>query len=170
MLDNSQVTLRHVANALGVSRQCVAVMVGPLGRPTCAEPGPRPAPKREATRRGLAEMRRRVAAGESANAVARALGISTNTAWHLGFRAKEHFHPHGSQETLTAGCNCWRCRRAAGLALSRGPRVNAAQKAEVLDWLAWTDPEDGSRLSQAKIGLLVGVGQGTVSYVAQSQK
>ena len=30
------------------------------------------------------------------------------------------------------------------------------QRAEALDWLAWTDPDDGRGLSQAKIGTVGG--------------
>jgi predicted XRE-type DNA-binding protein len=44
------------------------------------------------------------------------------------------------------------------------------QRAEALDWLAWTDPDDGRGLSQAKIGAVVGIGQAAVSRLARLEK
>jgi hypothetical protein len=44
--------------------------------------------------------------------------------------------------------------------------VDERKRWEVVDWLAWTDPDDGTGLTQARIGRLVGVGQPVVSRVA----
>jgi len=81
--------------------------------------------------------------------------------------APEARPPHGSQGKLRGGCGCWRCRRAGGIALPRGPRTGPARRAAVEDWLAWTDPDDGTTLTQAEVGRLVGVGQGAVSRIAR---
>jgi hypothetical protein len=127
----------------------------------------------------LAELRARVAVGESASAVAKELGFGLSAAAVLGFRAKAVKPLHGTWErarekigvdgeVVQLGCNCWRCRRVAGLAVPRGPRITAAQKEQIIDWLAWTDPDDGRGLSQTEIGGLVGVGQMAVSRVAQA--
>ena len=66
------------------------------------------------------------------------------------------------------GCNCWRCRRAIGVTISRGPRADSAMVAQTLDWLAWTDPDSGFPLTQAVIGDLVGIGQPVVSRLARA--
>jgi hypothetical protein len=44
------------------------------------------------------------------------------------------------------------------------------QRAEALDWLAWTDPEDGRCLSQVKIGALTKISQAAVSRLARLEK
>jgi hypothetical protein len=137
------------------------------------------APERAKAEACLTELRARVAAGESASAVAKELGFSLSAAAVLGFRAKAVKPLHGTWErarekigvdgeVVQLGCNCWRCRRVAGLAVPRGPRITAAQKEQIIDWLAWTDPDDGRGLSQTEIGGLVGVGQMAVSRVAQA--
>ena len=179
LLEHPHATLRRVADVLGVSRQKVGWMAGRLRRPSCCLPGPRSAPERAKAEACLTELRARVAAGESASAVAKELGFSLSAAAALGFRAKAVKPLHGTWERarekigvegeiVQLGCNCWRCRMAVGLAVPRGPRITAAQKAEILGWLAWTDPDDGRGLSQAVIGGLVGVGQMAVSRVAQA--
>ena len=73
LLDNPALKLQEVATQLGVSRQAVGAMVGRLDRPTCAHPN-RPAPKREAAKMKLADLSKRVAAGESPRAAAMASG------------------------------------------------------------------------------------------------
>jgi len=179
LLEHPHVTLRRVADVLGVSRQKVGWMAGRLRRPSCCLPGPRSAPERAKAEACLTELRARVAAGGSASKVAKELGFSLSAAAALGFRAKAVKPLHGTWERarekigvegeiVQLGCNCWRCRMAVGLAVPRGPRITAAQKAEILGWLAWTDPDDGRGLSQAVIGGLVGVGQMAVSRVAQA--
>jgi predicted XRE-type DNA-binding protein len=168
LLDHPDLTLRDVAQELGVTRQRVGLMVGKLDRPTCAEVGPRPAPKREAASKRMAELQTRVARGESAERAAASLGISLAAATKLGFSAKAVRPPHGTQARVEAGCPCWRCRRAAGVALPRGPRASAEQRAAVENWLAWVDPETGRGLSQTEIGRLVGIGQGAVSRIARA--
>ena len=179
LLEHPHVTLRRVADSLGVSRQKVGWLAGRLHRPSCCLPGPRSAPERAKAEACLTELRARVAAGESASAVAKELGFSLSAAAALGFRAKDVKPLHGTWErarekigadgeVVQLGCNCWRCRMVAGLAVPRGPRITAAQKAEVLDWFVWVDPDDGRGLSQTEIGRLVGVGQMAVSRVAQA--
>ena len=177
LLEHPHVTLRRVADSLGVSRQKVGWMAGRLRRPSCCLPGPRLALERAKAASCLSELRARVAAGESASAVAKELGFSLWIAAALGFRAKEVRPPHGTWERARGGggsesprppCNCWRCRRVAGVAVPRGPRTTAAQRAQIIDWLAWVDPDDGRGLSQAVVGELVGVGQMAVSRVAQA--
>ena len=179
LLEHPHITLRRVADQLGVSRQKVGWLAGRLYRPSCCLPGPRPAPERAKAEACLAELRARVAVGESASAVAKELGFSLSAAAALGFRAKAVKPLHGTWErarekigvdgeVVQLGCNCWRCRRVAGLAVPRGPRITAAQKAGILDWLAWVDPADGNKLSQVVIGALVGVGQMAVSRVSQA--
>ena len=179
LLEHPHITLRRVADQLGVSRQKVGWLAGRLYRPSCCLPGPRPAPERAKAEACLAKLRARVAVGESASAVAKELGFSLSAAAALGFRAKAVKPLHGTWErargkigvdgdVVQLGCNCWRCRMVAGLAVPRGPRITAAQKEQITDWLAWTDPDDGRGLSQAVIGRLVGVGQMAVSRVAQA--
>ena len=168
MLEDPALTLRRVASILNVSRQCVSNMVGKLHRPTCATTtADRPAPKRDEAAVRLSDLQARVASGESAAAVAADLGISLTMAMRLGFRSREVRPTHGTQAKLKAGCNCWRCRQAAGLALPRGPRVDVATKAAVLDWLAYVDPDTGEGLSQAKVGKMVGIGQMSVNRIAR---
>jgi predicted transcriptional regulator len=169
LIDHPDLTLRDVAQELGVTRQRVGMMVGKLDRPTCAEVD-RPAPKKEAAALGMAELRARVAAGESAERATSELGLSLSMAMHLGFRAKEVRPPHGTLEKARTGCGCWRCRRAAGLALPRAGRVGERERATVLDWLAWVNPETGRGLSQTEIGRLVGIGQGAVSRIALASR
>ena len=171
MVVRPDLTLVQVARQLGLTRQRVGQLVGKLERPTCAQPGPRPAPRRDEARRRMEELRARVAGGESAVGAARSLGISLAQARRLGFRVRAVWPPHGTQARLAggpgrAGCGCWRCRRAGGIALPRGPKVDERKRWEVVDWLAWTDPDDGTGLTQARIGRLVGVGQPVVSRVA----
>jgi hypothetical protein len=178
MLDHPGVTLRRVAETLDVTRQRASILVGPLNRPNCCR-ADRLAPERERAAAEMTSLVERVAAGEPAGPVARELGISLSMAMRLGFRAKEVRPPHGTWErarekigvdgeVVQLGCNCWRCRRVAGLAVPRGPRTTVAQKAEIEEWLAWVDPDDGYGLSQAEIGKLVGVGQMAVSRVARA--
>ena len=165
LLDHPQVTLCRVAAGLGITRQRVSALVGPLGRPTCCTNPDRWAPEREKTQQRMAELNARVAVGESAEKAAGALGVSLPMARVLGFRVKAVRPPHGQGRQ---GCNCWRCRRAAGVAARRGPRIGEIQKAEVCDWLAWADPEDGRNLTQAVVGRLVGVRQTAVSRIARA--
>jgi hypothetical protein len=181
LLEHPHVTLRRVGDSLGVSRQKVGWMAGRLWRPSCCLPGPRSAPERAKAASCLTELHTRVAAGESASAVAKELGFSLSIAVALGFRTKEVRPPHGTWERARGGgrggsgsesprppCNCWRCRRVAGVSVPRGTRTTPTQKEQVIDWLAWTDPDDGKNLSQAVIGALVGVGQMAVSRVSQA--
>ena len=179
LLEHPHATLRRVADVLGVSRQKVGWMAGRLRRPSCCLPGPRSAPERAKAEACLTELHARVAAGGSASKVAKELGFRLSAAAALGFRAKAVKPPHGTWErarekigvdgeVVQLGCNCWRCRMVAGLAVPRGPRITAAQKAQIIDWLVWVDPDDGRGLSQTKIGRLVGVGQMAVSRVAQA--
>lgn len=167
LLEHPEVTLREVAKQLGVTRQRVSLIVGRLDRPSCAHPD-RPAPKKEHAARLLPQLVSRVRAGEAAEHAARELGVSLAQAARLGFRSREVRPPHGTQGRLKSGCDCWRCRRAGGIALPRGPRAGARTRAEVADWLAWTDPENGCGLTQAEIGRLAGVGQGAVSRIARA--
>ena len=168
LLADSSITLAAVAQFLGVTRQRVAALVGPLGRPNCCPSGPRPAPERDRAAACMTELRTRVAAGESAESAARALGLSLSMAMQLGFRAKSVRPAHGTKVRWQMGCNCWRCRRVAGAAVPRARKVSAKQRARVLDWLAWVDPDDGRRLSQTEIGKMVGIGQMAVSRISRS--
>ena len=121
LLDNPALKLQEVATQLGVSRQAVGAMVGRLDRPTCAHPN-RPAPKREAAKMKLADLSKRVAAGESPRAAADGLGISLAAAAKLGWRAKDvrpasRQRPHRLQLlALPPGYRCHHSARAA-----RGP-------------------------------------------------
>lgn len=164
LIEHPHLTLKTVANTLGVTRQRVNLMVGALGRPSCARPN-KPAPRKEQARAKLAELKARVQAGETAEQAAAALGISLNQAMQLGFRVKEIRPPHGSNKRTE--CRCWRCRHAGGIALPRGPRTGAAKKEAVLDWLAWADPDTGDGLRQVTIGRLAGVAQPVVSRIAR---
>jgi hypothetical protein len=161
LLSNPSLTLKQVAQALGVTRQCVGAIVGKLNRPTG-----KPAIKREQARSKLTELRTRVAAGESAEHAAKELGISLGQAMTLGFRAHGIKPAHGSGNR--AACRCWRCRRAAGIAVPRGPRLSDVHKAQVLDLLAWRDPDSGEGLSQRRIGEMVGAGQAAISRIARA--
>jgi predicted XRE-type DNA-binding protein len=169
MLNHPEIKLKQVAKMLGVTRQRVALMIGALNRPSCAHPD-KPAPRKEQAETKLAELKARVAAGEPAQAVVKELGISFFQAMRLGFRARSVFPTHGTQARLRSGCSCWRCRRAGGLSVPRGPRLGTEKKAQVLDWLAWVDPEDGIVLTQAAIGQLVGVAQQAVSRIARASR
>ena len=166
LLANPSLTLRQVAAALGCSRQYVSHMVGKLDRPTCAQVH-RPAVKKEEARRRMSDLTARVAAGESAESAAKALGISLPMAMRLGFRVKAVRPPHGTRARAKMGCNCWLCRRELGLAARRAPKASAREVAEILDWLAWSIPETEEGLKQAEVGRLVGVCQGTVSRIAR---
>src|ERR1019366_8514934 len=92
LLDRPTLTLAMVAQALGVTRQYVGALVGPLGRPTCARHD-KPGPKRDQARRKMIELVTKVRAGESAEAAARVLGISLPAAAKLGFRTKKFRSP-----------------------------------------------------------------------------
>ena len=172
LLAHPNVTLQQIAFALGVSRQRVHLLVGALHRPTCAHPGPHPAPKTEQARTHMAELVEKVRAGEPAEQAAKDLGISLTQATKLGFRVKKFRPAHGTRLRAAGDegrppCNCWRCRRALGVALPRGPKSGPVKKAKVLDWLAYRDPDTGEGLKQAEIGRLSGVGQGAVSRIAR---
>jgi hypothetical protein len=161
LLSNPSLTLKQVAQALGVTRQCVGTIVGRLDRPTG-----KPAIKREQAKAKLAELRARVAAGESAEHAAKELGISLGQAMTLGFRARGVKPAHGSSNR--AACRCWRCRRANGIAIPRGPRMRPEQVTTALDLLAYVDPDSGEGLSQRRIGEMVGAGQAAISRIARS--
>jgi ParB-like chromosome segregation protein Spo0J len=112
LLDHPGLTLAQVAWELGVTRQRAGRLAGRLGRPTCAQEGPRPAPKRDFARERMAELCARVRAGESAEQAAAGLGVSLGQAMRLGFRVREVRPGHGTAARRGARCECWRCRRA----------------------------------------------------------
>ena len=184
MLDRPDLTLRSVADSLGLTRQRVSAMVGPLGRPNCATNPNRSSPVRDQTQKHLKELAKRVAKGQPAAQAARDLGISLNAAWKLGFRVKLIRPPHGTAARATSAitstststststrCNCRRCRRAIGVTRSYHKTSSAqqiARQVQILDWLAWTDPDDGSHLTQDQIGRLVGTRQCVVSRIARA--
>jgi len=170
LLDRPDWTLAQVARALGVTRQRAGALAGRLDRPSCARPsGPaRPAPKKAAALARMAELAARVRAGESAEQAAASLGISLAMAAKLGFRTRVVRPPHGTQPRLRAGCRCWRCRQAGGLALPRGRRVDSARQVAILDWLAYRDPDSDSPLSRVEVARLAGVGVGAVGRVARA--
>jgi transposase len=89
----------------------------------------------------MEELRARVAGGESAAGAARGLGISLVQARRLGFRVER-----------------------AGAARAQG--AGSGRRAEVVDWLAWIDPDSGTGLRQREVARLAGVAQQTVSRVA----
>ena len=161
LLDHPGLTLAQVARELKLTRQRVGSLVGRLDRPRHF------AVKREQARSRMVELRIRVAGGESAKKAAEGLGVSLTAARKLGLRVKSIRPVHGTRERA-AVCDCWRCRRAAGVALQRGPRMSETEKAAIEDLLAWRDPDDEAPLTQAAIGKLVGVGQAAVSRVARS--
>lgn len=76
---------------------------------------------------------------------------------------------HGTKERAQTGCNCWRCRRAAEIVIPRGRRVDERTQQVVLDWLAWTDPDEDTSLTQTEIGKLTGVRQTAVSRIFRAQ-
>src|ERR1700722_3636970 len=160
MVSQPTLTLHQVATALGVSRQAVSHIVGRLGKA-------HPSPKKDRARSRLLELELRVSQGEAAEHAAQALGISLNAAIKLGFRAHGIKPMHGATARAKT-CPCWRCRRAAGIAQPRSPRLGDRKKAQVLDWCAWRDPDEGTALSQQRIGRLCGVGQGAVSRIAKA--
>lgn len=168
LLNNPSVKLKHVAAQLGVSRQCVNQIVGKLNRPSCAHPD-RPAPRKEEAKQKLPQLIQKVKAGEPAERAAIELGISLAQAHRLGFRSRAIRSPHGTVQRSSEGCNCWRCRHAAGIALPRGPRTGPAKRAQILDWLAWQDPDTNQPLTQTTIGKLAGVAQTAVSRIYRQE-
>ena len=163
LLANPSLTLRQVAQILGITKQRVSAMVGRLNRPTCARLD-KPAPRRDEARAKMAELKKRVAAGESAERVAQEFGISLAQAYKLGFRSKSEKPMHGGGRK---DCRCWRCRKASGIAVPRA-RLGVAQKAAVLDLLAYNDPYTGEGLTQKQIAGLLGTNQNTVSRISRS--
>jgi predicted transcriptional regulator len=169
LLNNPSVKLKHVAAQLGVSRQCVNQIVGKLNRPNCAHPD-RPAPRKEEAKKLLPQLIQKVKAGEPAERAAAELGISLAQAHRLGFRSRATRPPHGTIQRSSEGCNCWRCRKAQGIALPRGPLTGTAKRAQILDWLAWADPDTNQPLTQAAIGKLAGVAQTAVSRIYRQER
>lgn len=162
--DHPNLTLQQVATILGLTRQRVSQFVGPLGRLNCAQPN-RPAPKRDRAKAKMAELELRVLGGESASAAAATLGVSLNQAAQLGFRSRQiRRSPHGTKARAASCCSCWRCRRASGAILPRGPKIDPTQ---VLDWCAWVDPDDGRALTQQEVARLCGVVQPVVSRITK---
>jgi hypothetical protein len=166
LLDHPGVTLAQVGHQLGISRQRTAMLVGRLNRPNCAHAA-RPAPRKAEAARRLPELTARVAGGESAEKVAADLGISLSQSMRLGLRVRQVRPPHGTQERLAGGCGCWRCRRAGGISLPRGPRTGPAKRVAIIDWLAYRDPDTGLELRQTEIARLAGVHQPLVSRLAR---
>lgn len=164
LLANPRITLKQIAKALNVTRQRVSLLVGRLDRPNCAPPGPRPAPKRDQAQAKMAELWERVSNGESAESAASNLGISLNQARQLGFKVHGVRPAHGKGRQ---DCNCWRCRKAAGVALPRGPKSGPVRRAQVEDWLAYRDPDTDQPLRQVDIARMAGVGQGMVSRISR---
>lgn len=160
-------TLAKVAKALGITRQRVSLLVGPLGRPNCATHPDHPAPKRDQAAKLLPILEARVRQGEAAEHVAAELGISLTMAMSLGFRTHSVRPSHGTQARAAQGCNCWRCRRAAGIALPRGPRSGIEVRVRVLDWCAWSDPDTEEKLTQAAVARLAGTTQPVVSRISR---
>lgn len=165
LLNNPTLGLNQVASALNISKQRVHLLVGRLNRPTCARPN-RPAPRTEQARRLLPELKKRVAMGETAESAAQELGVSLNQARQIGFLVHDIRPPHGTPERAKR-CHCHRCRKALGVVLQRGPKSGPAKRAEILDWLAWSDPETGEGLRQTQIARLCRIGQGSVSRIAK---
>jgi len=159
MLDNPDLTLQNVATNLNVSRQYVFSLVGKLNKKPQA-------PRLTEVQTKLPQLTNAVAKGIPVAAAADLLGLSINQVYKAGFRAKGMKKMHNTQARFDAGCRCWRCRRAAGVVQRRASRINWARKVEILDLLAWTDPDSGSHLSQTEVGRLTGVGQAAVSRVA----
>lgn len=166
MLDHPSLTLAQVAEELGRTRQRISSFVGKLNRSNCAQPGPRLSPKRDEAARRMLELELRVQNGESAESAAKELGISLNQAAQLGFKSRAIRSPaHGSGNRR--GCNCWRCRKAKGIVLPRGPKTPVGKTAAILDWCAWRDPDDGRALTQQEVARLCGVVQPVVSRIAK---
>ena len=161
LIDHPGLTLAQVAKELETSRQYVGALVGRLNRPRHF------AVKQEQAKQKMVELRTRVAGGESAEHAAEGLGISLAAARKLGLRVKSIRPAHGSLERGALGCSCWRCRRAAGVAVSRA-RLDTTQKAAVLDLLAYNDPDTGEVLTQKQIAGLLGTNQNTVSRISRS--
>lgn len=162
--DHPNLTLQQVATVLGLTRQRVSQFVGPLGRPSCAQPN-RPAPKRDQAKQKLLELELRVQAGESASAAAKDLGLSINQVRSLGFRTKDLRPTHGKGRQ---DCNCWRCRRSSGSILPRGSQIDPVRYVQILDLIAWVDPDDTSHtLTHAEISQLSGASRAVVSRIAR---
>jgi len=162
LLDHPGLTLAQVAKDLKLTRQRVGSLVGRLNRPRHF------AVKWEQARAKMVELRARVVGGESAEHAAEGLGISLAAARKLGLRVKSIRPAHGTLERGALGCGCWRCKKAQGLATPRGPRMDDAQKAAVLDLLAYNDPDTGEVLTQKQIAGLLGTNQNTVSRISRS--
>lgn len=168
LLARPDLKLKQVAHALGVTRQAVGQMVGRLDRSPCAGFN-RAAPKREKAAKALAELEKRVSTGVSLTQATQDLGISRSQVMRLGFRVKAVRPTHGTAARAAQGCNCWRCRRVAGITVPRGTRQSSARRTtQVLDWLAWTDPDTGEPLAQARVGYLTGMRQSAVSRIARA--
>lgn len=156
--DHPEITLAAVAKQLNLTRQRVSQFVGPLGRQNCAQPN-RPAPKRDRAKQKLLELELRVQAGASASAAAKDMNLSINQIRALGFRTKDLRPAHGKGRQ---DCSCWRCRKSTGITLPRSPKIDPTQ---VLDWLAWVDPDSGEELSQAAVAKLANVTQPVVGRI-----
>jgi hypothetical protein len=91
----------------------------------------------------MEELVRRVRAGESAAGAATRLGISLAQARRLGFKVSSVRPGPGSEH------------RGLG------------RRAEVVDLLAWVDPDTGEELRQREVARLAGVAQQTVSKIAK---
>jgi len=165
LLAHPDLKLKHVATRLGVTRQRVSLLVGRLNRPTCTS-ADRAAPKRDQAAEKMAFLKQRVALGESAQHAAAQLQISLNQARTLGFKVRQVRSAHGKGRQ---DCNCWRCRRALGVTLPRGLKSGSIKQSQVLDWLAYRDPDTNEPLTQAQIGRLAGVAQPMVSRIARKQ-
>lgn len=168
LLDHPNITLQQVARQLNVSRQAVFQIVGRLNRPDCTSPlFMRLAPKMQQAKEKLPELTQLVAQGLSAERAAAQLGISLPQAYQSGFRTRSIRSAHGTP-ARARHCHCGRCRRSTGSITSRGRRVNTPQRLAIEDWLAWSDPQDGSRLTQQEIAQLVGISQGAVSRISRA--
>ena len=169
LLNHPNITLQQVATQLGLKRQRVFQIVGKLNRPNASSPlFMHLAPKAEHARLKLDELKQYVARGESAERAAQKLGISLVQAYKLGFRSRAVHLAHGTA-TRAQYCCCWRCRKAIHKVIPRGPKVNTPQRLAIEDWLAWSDPQDNSRLTQQEIAQLVGISQAAVSRISRGE-
>jgi transcriptional regulator with XRE-family HTH domain len=110
----SGMTLQQVGDLFGVTRERIRQITG--GSPW---PGARRPVKLKAAKAAIPEVKRRVRAGETMEAVCRDLEVSFSCMQKLGVKSRI-LHPplhikHGTVQRYNRGCRCARCRKVNSL-------------------------------------------------------